>query len=273
MRQGHDNGVLTNTAGEFIGIALGADYCAEHECGIRGLQRDFGIPGPTKEKPGIEARRITTTGAPMGLALLALPNPDKKKRARKDRDVALLYNPGLDVAEQQAFAGRQPRWPGQPMATFWDEGSFLIRVEAELTPQLVELRDAFEAKDVSIFLSGRAAFDKGGLVVIITSKTPEAQAKIMAASDLSTISIKERAEATGIEKKLEAAGKRWFALRPGCLLVSRRDGELVQTKYDVMFWLNPMDQHINNYGWFTVEELEQWAENRGPVVSPPPQRG
>jgi len=31
------------------------------------------------------------------------------------------------------------------------------------------------------------------------------------------------------------------------------------------YWLNPMEQKIHNYGWFTVEDLLLWAENKGPI--------
>jgi hypothetical protein len=32
-----------------------------------------------------------------------------------------------------------------------------------------------------------------------------------------------------------------------------------------MYFLNPMRQQENNFGWFTVEELEQWMEGKGPI--------
>lgn len=61
--------------------------------------------------------------------------------------------------------------------------------------------------------------------------------------------------ATGVEAKLKAAGKRWYALSP------RRfdDGRL-------MAWLNPMEQHEYNYGWFSIADLEMWAQGKGPVI-------
>lgn len=33
-----------------------------------------------------------------------------------------------------------------------------------------------------------------------------------------------------------------------------------------MFWLNPMNQKKYNHGWFTIEELQQWAKDNGPIV-------
>jgi hypothetical protein len=31
-------------------------------------------------------------------------------------------------------------------------------------------------------------------------------------------------------------------------------------------FLNPMEQSIHNSGWFTVEQLEEWAKDSGPVM-------
>ena len=65
------------------------------------------------------------------------------------------------------------------------------------------------------------------------------------------------ASETGIYKILKDAGKRFFALSP-----KWKD----DNKEEVVFWLNPIEQHIYNYGWFTVEDLKLWAKNEGPVM-------
>lgn len=48
------------------------------------------------------------------------------------------------------------------------------------------------------------------------------------------------------------------------------ENEKLQTRYPVIFFLNPMRQREHDYGWFTVEELEQWTEGRGPVMKQTP---
>ena len=74
------------------------------------------------------------------------------------------------------------------------------------------------------------------------------------------------AAATGIEEVLKKAGKRYYALSPrwAASIKGTKNGE-VETKYGVVFWLNPCDQYKNNYGHFTVEELQQWAKGEGPI--------
>jgi hypothetical protein len=63
---------------------------------------------------------------------------------------------------------------------------------------------------------------------------------------------------------LHHRGKRWYALGNGCAggTTSYIDGKRVH-------WLNPVDQHVNNYGWFTAGQLFLWGLNRGPI----PKRG
>jgi len=66
-------------------------------------------------------------------------------------------------------------------------------------------------------------------------------------------------EETGIKKKLENANLRYYALSPS------RPNKNMKTKYNVMFWLNPQQQDIHNYGYFSVEQLEEWIEGKGPI--------
>lgn len=67
-----------------------------------------------------------------------------------------------------------------------------------------------------------------------------------------------------IYTRLESAGRRWFYLDADRLLP--KTVEEGDSQYPFRFWLNPMDQQNNRAGWYTYEQLEQWAEGRGPVV-------
>ncbi|MCU0490040.1 MAG: hypothetical protein MUD01_00425 [Chloroflexaceae bacterium] len=35
---------------------------------------------------------------------------------------------------------------------------------------------------------------------------------------------------------------------------------------DIRFWLNPKDQFSYQMGWFSIDELIAWTQNRGPVL-------
>lgn len=32
------------------------------------------------------------------------------------------------------------------------------------------------------------------------------------------------------------------------------------------FWLNPCEQNIYESGWYTLEELKQWGDEKGPII-------
>ena len=69
--------------------------------------------------------------------------------------------------------------------------------------------------------------------------------------------LKLAAESTGLEAYLKSRGKRWFALSPRWAN---------DEKSGVRFWLNPQEQQKYSAGWFTVDELREWADERGPVI-------
>lgn len=70
------------------------------------------------------------------------------------------------------------------------------------------------------------------------------------------LAIWDEVAATRIEEMLKKAGKGYFALsRP-----RKNDaGELTM-------WLNPMEQHKYESGWYTIKQLEDWAKDKGPVM-------
>jgi len=70
---------------------------------------------------------------------------------------------------------------------------------------------------------------------------------------------------TKIEARLRKANKDWFALSPKW--VSDNHNEKAEnSEYPFTVWLNPNEQHKYNSRWCTVEELEQWIDEKGPIV-------
>ncbi len=60
----HDGGFCYSEDGSVWAVALGFDFTAEHECGVRNIHDDFGV-GKAASK-GIESRRMTIV--PEGLS-------------------------------------------------------------------------------------------------------------------------------------------------------------------------------------------------------------
>lgn len=254
MRRGSEPSFM-EANGKVIAINLSADYCAEHECGIPSLRRAFGIPG-TEKKVGIQARTITTLPPEFGFGPVKggaalwwhkhygnkgehpLANYiDTELRFYGDRTIAAAWNDGIG-----------------------DSGSFAVRVTEKHAAVLTEFAEAFKRHDVAIWLGGGGVFQNAGLVIAIASRVPADLAAKMKEGDEDRRNMLAASKATGIEAELTKAGKNWFALSPGW----KHDED--KTAFSVAYWLNPMEQDRYNAGWFTVEQLREWAVDKGPVM-------
>ena len=142
------------------------------------------------------------------------------------------------------------------ITTAWDEKSFAILVTDKYKDELEELYEAFVNLDVAVGIAPSEAFKNGGLKFCIKSRLPEETIQAIKDDDLDYIALQKAAEKTGIKKILENAGKKYFALSPRW-----KDDD----KKEVIFWLNPYHQDIDNFGWFTVEDLKDWAKGKGKI--------
>src|SRR3546814_16244788 len=94
------------------------------------------------------------------------------------------------------------------------------------------------------------------------------QAQVTLEADLEAKRLSDAAEATGIKEKIDAlpiqrgpfSMKRYFALHPKWTTTGLIEGR--STIHPVIFFLNPAKQDQNNYGWFTVEELDKWLTGK-----------
>lgn len=253
---------------------LGADYCAEHEWGIKGLHASFGIPFGDDEKLGLEKRTITIVPSSPDFCLEAHP----KKFVLYFQDASWM---GVEAtAKQQASIkanttrGELYLYGDKTLATAWDDKSFGVHTTSkEGISALAQVYDAFQRKDAAIWLGGGGVFQNAGLVLAITSRVPKDKADGMRAADEDRVRLVAAAKATGIEDRLREAGRKWFALSPGWKFDKYGGSDRpITTAHPVMFYLNPQEQRIHASGWFTVEDLEQWAEGKGPVMSVRPGR-
>jgi len=159
----------------------------------------------------------------------------------------------------QAYFGQGE---SKDMGSAWGDSGALIHVAgAENIGRLRALKAAFEDRDIVLGSSvSEAGFhsDASGLIFIRRSSIPEPVAQRVLEQDQSKQRLKAASQATGIEKELRQAGKNFFALSP-------RWADAQES--EVVYWLNPMEQSQNDAGWYTVDELRQWAKDTGPVVN------
>ena len=71
---------------------------------------------------------------------------------------------------------------------------------------------------------------------------------------------------TKLHQRIRESGKNWMSLSSGSWIKHNKR----ESKYPIMLWLNPMNQQIYNSGWFTIEMLEEWIEDKGPVIRTEP---
>lgn len=254
MRSARDNALLKDDNGTVIGINLGADYCAEHEWGIEKLQTLFGIPNSGF---GIERRKATETpgGGTLG-RYVKLIDTNKHTVLVVSEDVNEHY-----FSLKHCYLDY--RYKGEELLTAWDSKSFGISgVTKEDREAIRKIYWAIADKDIAIWTGGGGVFQNAGLVIAIASLVPADKKQMLYDADVDRDLLLKAAEKTGIAKKLEKAGKRYMALSPKWNTTIKN---LSDSKYNVVFWLNPSDQQRNNYGYFTVENLEQWIEGEGPI--------
>ncbi|MFW5916729.1 MAG: hypothetical protein ACOCTM_04570 [Bacteroidota bacterium] len=262
MRRGiTGKGVLWHN-GNLIGLKLGFNFTAEHEWGIQPLKDDFKID---TSKIGLEGRIIQHF--PKNNILYNGLTIDKKRyyafvyqpfnrENKKKIDKQMVKNFGLYPHKEEEIQGA------------WDEKSFGILTETKSL--LKQLYRAFEQHNVCMGLfrcDTNNPFENSSLSFLVADRIPESLTKQWEEYDKDRAALQEAKEQSGIEQILMNAGKRYYALSPAWkvnLFIHQTKSR--KTEYPVVFWLNPLDQRKYNCGWFTVEELQQWTEDKGPVV-------
>jgi len=252
-----------NESGEFCGVNLSSDFCAEHEWGIKDLQRVFGIRG---EGYGVDRRRVTQVilehevKIEWGSALRFFEV--------KGGHWCLAYGMVnyLKSIEEKGYStelflnNKTSYQKADEIAAAWDVKSFGVMVRKKDKDKLEAVFKALCDKDAAIMLGGGGVFQNAGLCLFIVSKLSQSALDLMRDVDLDREKLKKAGEVTGIETVLKSAGRSWFALRAAWI----RDKSA--SKHPVWFWLNPQEQDRYEAGWFTVEDLLQWTENKGPVL-------
>jgi hypothetical protein len=257
VRQGRDNGFLLTDEQKVLAINLGADYCAEHEWGIKGINQAFGF-GLNDSKLGLERRQVT--GTPLVLWLDKIPFKRYNSKTRKNETLKfsgfMFHSYYKEQDEDVKDMLTRQAYPGENnIVSMWDEQGFAVLCgnEGDIA-SLKEIYDSFSKKDIAIWRGGGGVFKNAGLVIAIASRLPKEVTDNWYQADADNKKIKEEVLAMGIEAKLRKAGKGYFALSP------RRQGD-----GSIKFWLNPTEQDKNNHGWYDLKDLEEWAENRGPI--------
>jgi len=250
--------------GALLGVALGFDFVAEHEFGTRGIREDFDLSGG----PGTDGRKMRA----IPKNLMFLENQDyavaKPRKNSKDVRTAMLVLASDDYQiPKQALVHPSASYydsKRDDVVAFWDERSFAVIVQGD--ENIIKLRrlwNAMMAKDVLVGMGpGTSFMRKGGLTFMIDAEFPKQWREDLLAADLDAIALDVACKQTGIADRLKAAGRRYYALSPRWC---NKEGVSNGSKDDIRWWLNPCDQDKNNYGWFSLAQLEEWIQGKGPI--------
>lgn len=274
MRRGSNGGWLGENKekpheGNFMGVNLGADFTAEHEWGIKRLNQCLGIHDRTvmgikRYLVGKIVEGVIVWMEEPDEAALIIEEPSKWNERDK-----------IDNVSRELTLSSYSNTPD--FATAWDENSLGIRVKGEKNiNKLKKVHEALLNNDAAIWLGGGGIFDNAGLVIGIVSLIPkamkEAMKETMKAAHEDRKKLKDASEKCGIKQRIDAINEEFSKKNPHCYdtplgyyALSPSWKTNGTSKHPVMYWLNPRKQDKVNYGWFTVEQLEEWIEGKGPI--------
>lgn len=232
---------------EAIGVDLSSDFTAEHEWGIQPIEMALGIPldNTIEENFGIKGRTVTIFNEGMFFF------------EQKETHTCLLFDDSGYAKNWKWRMDYELNPEPKEMSAAWSERDFgIVMVNSFAHNILADLYGAFQKKDVAIMLGGSQGFQNPGLMIMIASKVPKEVDEKLRKGDGSYFRLQKAVEKTNIRQILKDAGKEYFALSPSW----KGEGEK-----EITYWLNPEHQQDNNYGWFALQDLLDWAQDKGPI--------
>jgi hypothetical protein len=252
MRKVYDPKIVEKD-GRVIGLSFGADFCAEHEWGIKEIFKKFGISNSVSEL-GEDRYKVSKI-------------PETLEWVEENGLTGIVFLPSK--TEMERFSAKQLiSYSSKTIEAAWDSESFAfccLASDTNMVRKLKEIFDHLRAKDAIICLSGGTAlFENSGLSILISSKIPQDIKDSWKNKHLQDKAIeKEWKKLTpGLLKKLKKSNKNWFFLGG-----EKGSGGLMRDKNGrLLAWLNPMEQNTYNYGYFSPKDLYDWAEDKGPIM-------
>lgn len=260
---------LLSPDGALEGLSCGSDATTEHESGIAGLRQAFGFP-ETFER-GLPDR-LPTRAPPVSI-LRQVEDDDGQPRAwlalaGHAHARAFAFPEGVPPPGTPPFAPEVALQGDHTLAVAWDRDGVLVHARGAPDVRRLEAFHAcVEAGDLAL---GGAFTQKTdwhgsarGLVFVRASAIPAPLVAKALADDQRATRLRAAVAELGLEAELKAAGLTWFALSPRW---ANPDETALQ------FWLNPTDQRAHAAGWYSVADLREWAQGRGPVMIDQPLR-
>lgn len=278
MRESIFNSDFAFNNDDFLGVFLGYSYCTEHEMGYQGIARSLGLRDSLKF-PGIDSRVNTKSNNIIFEDNLKIKNSyysilylhkessirDHIKQAQLAEELGYNKELAISIVENNKYLFNK----NKPFVMLWDSDKFAIILKGlknKYREHLKYLAECFLNNQGCIFYNkpnNKNPFSKGSLVLTSVSKVNDDLRKSMLETDLKFKRLKEEEAKIRWKGRIGSGHTSYYALTPK--LIEDMNSEF-NTKYPIVFWLNPANQKKYNYGWFTVEEIEEWYLGVGPIV-------
>jgi hypothetical protein len=246
---------------KFVGVDFGIAYCYEHEQGCADIQNAFGVD---RSRLGIDGFRMTK-----------YPDEDCMLEVTRFADkmqhyVGLYFdtkNTNLKMNNMvQYYLPRPTTTNEDEICAAWDYESFGLVVHQSNSRIIDELMRAIRNDDLIIKMGSGVDDGEGGMCLLIASRVPQKIQEELLKNDRDIQKLYEAATQSGVAEYLQKHRKTYYSLKPAWVPQGfETERGKMKTKYAVMFFLNPCEQYKYNCGWYSVEELKEWAKDKGPV--------
>lgn len=267
LSNAHNSQILrAEDGGHIFGVSLSGDYTAEHENGCNDIHHKFAIRGGDGDFEDY-------CGKPIGAFPMRTFTVPAVKATKRKEGAPEGFGVTTETYDADYFIGMMNNYGMYDFSSAWDERNFMIAGFTDEGKKAVEvIIEGFKQKDLAVWTGSRGVFGTGGLAIVRPSLTPLDKIQFFNEKQAARRKLDKAAEETGIKERILAKmggnGQRWnvsipfYALSPVWISEEKK----AESDHPVMFFLNPGDQKNFNYGYFTVEELDQWINGKGPII-------
>lgn len=250
MRCSYRDSAVILECDKAIGINLGADFCAEHEWGIDKLLSAFGCD---RKKLGLYGHKI-------------------KRDASVSGSVEIDGKTWYYVASERVGKGSYMlKWPtiedkdtGKLLKTGWDSQGFAVFSDDKKV--IDAMVSAFKAKDVTISVGSGGLFKNGGLFLMRYSSLPKDFLKKSEKSDKDYRASEKALKDSQALKKLGKKQDEWRARYP--FASDTPFSYIALGVHGDEYWLNPQGQHYIYWGPVSLQDIEDWADEKpGKIIN------
>ena len=272
MKLSFDTQIILNAEGVAYGFTARADYTAEHEQGLGGIHNAMHCGD--RDIDGI-ARYMPSSMAVSGGRIMTVSERQSWKRVNgRKKTFKSLALCGVD--QEDLPDGGYSLDNGAKATTWFDNRNFAVASGSPEADDLISrIGESAKTGDVAVFMGGGSGnpFANGCLVVVIPSLCPPEALETMLEAHRDAKHLEAASAATGIHERIDekrrttpGTGYNLYACSPSWAgkIRSRGEGDILETVHPVIYFLN---SGKNVFGWYSVEEIDQWLAGSGKVVT------